>query len=464
MQNFNSNQRGIGRILFPLLLSALLLSVDSQAAGFAITENGAKELGIAFGGGGAIAEDGSTVWFNPAGMTRVGKTLQISANYVDPSFDFVDNGSAQLTAAGDQPLLPGASGSGSGGKSALVPNIYYVRPLSERLYFGLGLNAPFGLATEYEPGWIGRYQAVKSEITTFNLNPALAFRLSDQISIGAGININYIEAELTNAIDFAAICAAAAGAICPNNSVPGQGQFDGFVRNKADDTSIGTNIGVLWSPSEATRISIAYRSQINHSLTGAVDFSEPSTLGGFEALGPLGSALGATFADGRISSSVSLPDTAAVSIFHQLSDKVAVMGDITWTDWADIPELRISFDNPLTPAAAEALNWKDAWRFSTGVVVDLNDRWTLRSGYAYDESPVPNAASRTSRLPDNDRQWFSFGVSHRVSKELSIDAGYAHLFIDDTAIARLGSTANVLSGKFNSDANILSLQLNYALN
>jgi long-chain fatty acid transport protein len=141
---------------------------------------------------------------------------------------------------------------------------------------------------------------------------------------------------------------------------------------------------------------------------------------------------------------------------------VSLVGDLSWTDWADIPELRLEFSNPLAPRSAETLNWDDSWRISAGVVVDLNERWTVRSGYAYDESPVPDAATRTSRLPDNDRQWLALGVSHRFSPAITVDLGYAHLFIRDTAIARLGSTASLLDGTFDSAADVVSLQVNYA--
>jgi long-chain fatty acid transport protein len=459
MPDLPSRRRIPGRSLLALLLSQFLLLGQAQASGFAIAENSAKELGVAFAGGSAIAEDGSTVWFNPAGMTRLGSTFQFSTHYIDPTFDFDDTGSAQLLPNGEI-QLDGSRASG-GGEPAIVPNMYYVRPLSERLYFGLGLNAPFGLTTKYDPNWIGRYQAVKSEIATLNVNPAIAYVVNEHLSVGAGLNINYMQAELTNAIDFAAICAAAAGGPCPNGSIPGQGMYDGFVINEADDTSVGVNVGLLWSPAEDTRIGLAYRSQINHSLTGEATFSAPAALGGFDALGPLGLALGAAFADSDITADVSLPDTASVSVFQRLFHNISVVGDVSWTDWADIPALRVEFTNPAAPQSAEVLNWNDSWRLSAGLIVDLNERWTVRSGYAYDESPVPDAAVRTSRLPDNDRQWLALGVSHRFSEAITVDVGYAHLSIRTAAIARLGSTANLLDGRFDSDADVVSLQVNY---
>lgn len=457
------HHRVIFQLLSVLILGALLAAADVFAAGFAVNENSARQLGLAFAGGSAIADDGSTVWSNPAGMYRVGKTLQVTGSYINPRFDFSNDGSVQNTPLGDLPLLPMSSGTGGGGTTAIVPTVFYVRPLSDHWFLGIGLNAPFGLTTEYESNWIGRYHAVKSEIVTINLNPSIAYRINSQFSVGAGINVNYMDAELTNAVDFAAVCGSLVNAVCPNGSIPGQGQFDGFVRNSADDTSFGFNIGMMWSPSEMTRVGLAYRSEITHSLTGTVDFSEPSTLGGFAALGPLGSALGATFADGVNSSRVTLPDSASLSLFHQVSEKLALVGDVTWTDWADIPELRITFENPLTPVGVEPLNWHDSWRAAVGLILNLNDRWTMRGGYAYDESPVPGPADSTPRLPDNDRQWLAMGVSHRFGNAITVDLGYAHLFVSDTKIARHEATGGVLNGTYSSDADILSLQFNYAI-
>lgn len=453
----------IAQFLSVLILGALLAVTDVLAAGFAINENSAKQLGLAFAGGSAIADDGSTIWSNPAGMYRVGETLQVTGSYVNPRFDFISDGSVQHTPVGNLPLLPTSSEAGGGGTSAVVPAFFYIRPLSDRWFLGIGLNAPFGLTTEYEANWIGRYHAVKSEIVTINLNPSIAYRLNDQFAVGAGINVNYFDAELTNAVDFAAVCGSVVDALCPNGSVPGQGEFDGFVKNTADDTSIGFNVGIMWFPSEVTRVGLAYRSEIKHSLSGTVDFSEPSSLGGFAALGPLGQALGATFADGANSSRVILPDSASLSLFHQLSGKMALVGDVTWTDWADIPELRITFENALTPVGVEPLNWHESWRAAAGIILTLNDRWTVRAGYAYDESPVPSSADSTPRLPDNDRQWLAFGVSHRFSGAVTMDLGYAHLFVRDSTISRLEATGGVLNGTYSSDADILSLQFNYTL-
>ena len=456
---------GRTRILAAAVFGAALAHhAPAGASGFALTEHGAQGTGNAFAGGGAVAEDASAAWFNPASITRLATQVQASGHVIAPSFEFTDAGSVQVIGAGAIALLPTAPGIDAGDKIALVPNLYYVRKLDDRFSFGLAINAPFGLATEYDRNWKGRYQAIESEIIDLNVNPSIAYKVSSAFSIGAGVSVNYIDATLSNAIDFAAVCAGLAGGACPNGAVPGQGAFDGFVENTADDISFGFNLGLFYEPTANTRLSLAYRSRINHKLDGQARFNAPTTLGGFAALGPvLGGGLAATFANTGITAGVSLPETFSISVYHKVHPKVGLMGDFTRTNWSTLPELRILFDRPGAAGgpAVETFNWKDTWRFAVGANYYHSNTLTFRTGIAYDETPVPNAASRSPRLPDNDRLWLSFGASYRVNDKLSADVGYAHLFVDDTPIRRTGSTGNVLIGNYESSADLFSLQVNY---
>jgi len=447
-----------------LLAAGLSAAGQAHAAGFALTENSAQGMGNAFAGGGAVAEDASAAWFNPASITRLDSQFQASGHIIAPSFEFTDQGSVQVIGAATVPLLPGAPTVDAGDKIGLVPNLYYVRRIDERMSVGLAINAPFGLATEYDSDWKGRYQAIESEIINLNVNPVIGYRISDVISVGAGVSANYIDAKLTNAIDFAAVCAAAAGGACPNGAVPGQGAFDGFVRNDADDISFGFNLGVFFEPSPDTRLSLAYRSQINHKLDGKAKFTTPTTLGGLAALGPLGGGLAASFAGDGIEAGVSLPASFSASAYQKVHPKLGLMLDLTWTNWSTIPQLLIVFDRPTTAgtgSSVEPLNWTNTWRLGFGANYYHSDRLTLRTGFAYDETPIPDAASRTARLPDQDRVWLAVGASYRINDRLSADAGYAHLFVRDTPIRRTGSTGNVLIGEFESDADLFSLQVNW---
>lgn len=434
----------------------------AYSGGISITEMSAKGLGTAFASGGAAAEDASTQWFNPASMTQLERSLMASASLVAPRFDYTDAGSVQAVGPMSLPLLPNAPGRRDGGSSSVVPSIFYNQPAGESLHLGIGVNAPFGLATEYGDSWRGRYQAVRSEITDINLNPALAWTLSEHWSVGAGISINYVEAELTNAVDFAAVCAAAAGGVCPNGAVPGQGQFDGFVRSEGDDFSYGFNLGVLWH-TDRTRVGVAYRSEIDHDLDGTTDYQHPGSLGGFTALGPeLGGALATQFADSDIRAPLTLPDSAAFSISHKLGRWTAV-ADITWFDWSDLSEVRIRPDEPGARTLTEPLQWEDTVRVAGGAIMEVSQRWTLRFGAAFDESPVPDARMRSARVPGSDRVWVAAGASYELTEDWTVDAGYAHLFVDDPKIRRESATGNTLIGSFDTAADVFSVQMNLSL-
>lgn len=433
-------------------------------------------MGNAFAGGGAVAEDASSVWFNPASMTRLPDQAQVGAHLIEPTFEFSDSGSTQ--AGSPAALLAGTRATDDGGERAVVPNLYYVRNLIEdRLYFGLALNVPFGLATKYPSDWKGRYHAIESEIRTFNLNPSLAWRFNDWLSIGAGVSAQYIDAKLTSAIDFTAVCASTGTGLEGQLSLPagtlsstctgiargpGQGGNDGHTENKADDISFGYNVGVMVEPDQRTRLTVGYRSEVNHELDGKVRFDVPARIA---TNATLDAAVRRAFADGGISVAADLPQQVAVSAYHRFHERWAIMGDATWTDWSSIPELRIVYDNPTTTGdgvAIENLQWDSAWRLSAGLQHYYNDRVTLRAGFAWDQSPVHDPTLRTPRLPDNDRWWIALGGSFElVPRKVSLDVGYARLEIPDTVIARSNDTRATLNGTYSSHSDILSAQLSW---
>lgn len=443
-------------------LAGLLVVAYSQqgaAAGFAVLEQSAKRMGSAYAGAGAVADGAGSVWYNPASAPEVGQALEVGVHYIDPSFEFSDPVASDPVAAA--PLLFNSRQTDDGGQSAVVANISYTGPLSEQWYAGVTLNVPFGLATDYRDDWVGRYQALESRIDSINLNPFIAYRFDDNWSAGFGINVNYTEVSLSRAIDFAAVCAGLVGGLCPNGAIPGSGSFDGEVETEGDDTGTGYNLGLLWSPGDDTRVSVAYRSEIDLDLEGDGDFSNPTALGGFTALGPvLGGGLNATFADSDIQADLTLPDTFSLALFQRLNPRTALLADVTWTGWSSVDEIRIDFENPLTPTAVEPLQWDDTMRYSLGLRYEPSDSWTVYTGVAYDESPVPNERLRSPRLPDNDRTWLAFGASKTLTPQASMDISYSHIFIDDTDIVWERPGGDLISGQYESTANNLSLSFN----
>ena len=461
------------------LVAALSLAAGStaQAAFFQLAENSPAGMGNAFAGGAASAHDASTVWYNPAGLTLLkGQELVAGGYYIAPSIkaDRVNASTAAFPAVPFPPPYAAGSSTISGGKggdageSALVPNFYYAHQHSDRLRFGLGVNVPFGLATDYANDWAGRYHADRSEIATLNINPALAYKVSEVFSIGAGLNYQQLDATLTQAVDFGSICAAVAlqagnpALLC---GAQGSQASSGKAKVEADDDAWGYNLGFLWNLGPSTRLGVHYRSKLEYDLEGDFDVNQPSGV----TVSPV--VIGATgLVDSDAKADVTLPATLSLSAFTQLTPTWAVMGDITRTYWSDLPELRIEFDSAQNDSLV-TLDLKDVNRYSLGATYSPSGAWLYRAGIALDKSPTPNAEVRTPRLPDQDRLWLSFGAGYKPSDKLQFDIAYTYILVDDAKVEkRAGSLAapdentfrGNLSARYEASTQLLSAQARWS--
>ncbi|MEQ8165311.1 MAG: outer membrane protein transport protein [Alphaproteobacteria bacterium] len=435
-----------------LVIAGLTLTTNARAAGFAVAENSAKGLGRAFAGAAAVADDASTVFFNPAGMTYLDGINAMGAfHLILPNSEFTNNGSTVSPLLGGAPLTGGAKTSAS--NPLTVPNLFASYQMNDRLWVGMGLNAPFGLETEYGAGWVGRYQALRSELITINFNPAVAYRVTDWLSVGAGASVQYAEAELSNAIDFGSVClgSGVAPATCAGAGLTPQAA-DGSANVEGNDTSFGYNLGLIVEPVANTRLGLHYRSKISHELEGVASFNVPAAAAFLTA--------GGNFQGSTARAKATMPETAAISVVHQYSDKISVMADATWTHWSRFETLTVQIDNAASQEIVQPEDWDNTWRYSAGVEYDSLEQWALRAGVAWDESPV-KTGFRTPRIPDADRWWGSVGGSWRWSDLLTIDAGFTHIAVSDAPVNQTGSTGDVLRGAFkNTTIQILSLQGN----
>ncbi|MDO8825215.1 OmpP1/FadL family transporter [Methylophaga sp.] len=409
-------------------------SSSAGAAGYALIEQSVTGLGRAFSGSTAVADDASTIFFNPAGLTNLSrKEMNMGVNLISPRAEFSDRGSN----ANGTPLS-GGNGNNAG-ELAMVPNFYYAHPLNDTTVVGIGVGAPFGLVTDYGDNWQGRYHAIRSDLLTININPSIAFKTTEKLSLGFGINLQYIDLELSQAANFGALTGASQ-------------QNDGRVRLTADDWSWGYNLGMTYQFTDATRLGISYRSKISHELTGDGEFRIPQNVSG--------QAAAAGFQDGKISGRVTLPESASIALHHQLNSRWAVMADASWTRWSRFEELRINSDvDRLNSVKAE--DWENSMRYGLGLEYQANERWSWRTGVAYDETPVPNAQRRTPRIPDSDRTWLSLGASYYYSDNIILDAAYTHMFMKDTSIDDTDSNGNQLVGRYKNSVDIVAVQLRW---
>ena len=305
------------------ILGATVAGGRAEASGYALREQSATALGNAFAGATAGAEDPSYMFFNSAALGKLdGYGASLSLSYVAPRSE-VDDASAS-TVVGSP--IGGRDSVGDIGEDALIPAFYLTAPVGDRVRLGLAVTTPFGLATDYPDGWVGRYHAVDSELRTYNINPALAVRVTDWLSLGVGFQAQYADGELTNAVDF--------GTIGAGFSIPGAipGGQDGFARLTGDDWAFGYNAGLLAEPVHGTRLGVAYRSEVEHRLDGDVDFTS-DTAGIAAALRTVGA-----FADSDAHLDVDTPATLSFGVHQAVGGKVAVMAEATWTDWSTIEE------------------------------------------------------------------------------------------------------------------------------
>ncbi|MHB8534588.1 MAG: OmpP1/FadL family transporter [Sulfuricaulis sp.] len=460
------DQNTFSRRLLPhfIVLSLGIIPGTVAAAGFSLIEQSGSGMGNAFAGGAAFTDDASAQYFNPASMMELnGSQFSVAAHDIRPSSRPSD-ATAKVTTLG------GISYTGStdnGGVNAIVPNLYFVSDLNPQTKFGLGITVPFGLSTDYSNDWIGRYHGIKSSIETININPAIAFKVNDRLSVGGGVSAQYIKAELTSAIDSASIClgAQATGSVpagtCAGvglGTTPGNSAVDSYAKIKGDNWGYGFNLGLLFKPMEGTRIGAAYRSSVKQKLTGDATFTRSTAFNTF--LNAVSSKAFVTTSD---SANLNLPAILSVSAVQAVGPKLEVMGDVTWTQWNKFKQLRVTYGNAAQPDSVTTEDWRNTLRYSVGLSYKMNDRMKLRSGVAYDQTPIPDDAHRTVRLPDSNRTWLAFGLNYAANQQMSVDAGYAHLFMQDSHVNNTteAAIAENLQATYKSNVNILSVQLNY---
>lgn len=423
------------RLFHVSLLSAtciLGLTAGAHAAGFYIQEQSVKGLGYAFAGSVTSIDDASTIYFNPAGMTKLDRAqVNAGVHLLLPNADLDNNGSTfdfNGAAPGGVAAISGGDGGNPYGPSP-VPNLYGVMPIIEdTLWAGIGVSAPFGLASKYDAGWFGRFDSTKTELKVINIAPTVAVKATDWLSVGAGIDIQYADAELKQ---------AASNVISEGESTL-----------KGKDWTVGYNIGLTVKPIESTEIGAHYRSGITHELDGSIKLTGITT--GF---GLANFDIGGT-------ADLDLPDMATFGIAHQLTPQLRLMGQATWFGWSNFEDITATDENG-TERSSVPQNYQNTWAFAIGAEYDLNDMWTVRGGYQYDETPTTDEF-RTSRTPDGDRNWFSLGATYHLNENIDLDLAATYIDVAEGTInVSRNSNLNQTVAETDGQVGILAIGLNY---
>lgn len=372
----------------------------AQAGGLAVREQSTSAQGSSFAGS-AAGYDLSSGFWNPAafGIAGWGLTTESHAALILPSGDVTSNSPGGLPDSAEL------------GKIALVPASYAAYRFNKDLVLGLSINSPFGLTTKPDPFvWDGSFVAQTSKVFTANVSPTLSYQIAPGLFIGAGAQLEYAKLTLKFATGLTSTAALEAD----------------------DDLAVGFTAGVLWQPSKSTSIGLGFRSSLTHDLEGSA-----SGL----AIVPLPVAL-----------SLETPEIATLSIRQAIAPHTRLLGTIEWTNWSRFDAIPV---NGL--GATIEGHWHDGWLYSVGLEHDVNQKLTVRTGVAFEKSPIQNATERLLQVPDSDRWWVSGGATYKWSEKISLDFAYTHVFFDEAAINRAPLAGGApFTGTVDQSADIIS--------
>ncbi|KGQ69787.1 membrane protein [Chelonobacter oris] len=411
----------------------------ASAAAFQLVEVSTSGLGRAYAGDAAIAENASVVAVNPALMTQFKRPeISVGAIYIDPDVNL--KGTIH-TPRGDvnadqKNIAP----------NAIIPNIYYIHPLNDRVAVGGGINVNYGLMTEFPDSYNAGFYAGKTDLTAINFNLSGAYRLNDNWSFGLGLNAVYADALIERNL----------GINSQNFPQLNLSNSTTAARLEGKEWGYGWNAGVVYEFNEDNRIGVAYHSHVDIDFKGDYSNQLPLVFNNIPQLVDLRATNGAVI-PGQLT--LKLPSYWEVAGYHKLTGKFAVHYSYKWTRWSRFQSLQAT-DSDGQTLFHKAEKFKDASRIALGVSYDVNDKLTLRTGIAYDETPVPENYFSIS-IPDADRTWYSVGATYQFTPNLSMDIAFTHLKASKNTFRE--QEPNKLPATFtaSSTANLYGLALNY---
>ena len=424
-----------------LVLTGVAAAVSTAyAAGFQLTEQSSLGLGRAYAGAGIVGDDLSAVHYNPAGMTLLeGTRFQAGGTWIALNADY-----------------NGKYGDSENGrlKGQMIPAGYVTHQVNDKIWLGFAMTVPFGMGTEYDRNWSQSQRGTNAKIYTFDMNPNIAWKVNDFLSVGAGVSVQYAKAEL-------------------GMGMKEPGIYSGHGKVEADSWDWGFNLGIMISPTDKLRFGLAYRSAIEHDAEGDLKLSNVSS----SAL-PFLNYLNGENLD--MTTSIKTPDTVMLTGTWEATDQLRLSGLIRWANWSNFDELKLENEIPsglgsLVPDPYKPLlskfsevsiqnDWQDTWLFSVGADYKINSAFTVRGGIAYETSPIDDQSTRMAVIPDTDRVWLSLGASWHATKDLQFDVGATYLMgVGDTDLySATKEDGGTKVGKYDSlDAYLIGAQMQY---
>lgn len=411
------------KVLTLTALGVVLLSSTAMASGFHLREQSAAAQGNAFAGATAGAENISYTYFNAAGLTRhKGTQINLGASYIAP-----EAAAKNVRVVKDDDGSLGARGSDVHNivHAAVSPNITVSHQINDKSFLGLAINTPYGMITKYDQEWIGSDHGITSDLKTATITPMFAYKATDKLSLGVGMQIQYVWAHLTNSKKPAIKHVTADG----------------------DALDFGYQLGALYEFNENTRLGVGYRSQVRHKLKGDMK-----------------ATMNIPLLNQDISAKLDTPAMLSIGAHHDINDKWAVMAEYQRVFWSSFKNLTFVGDklNNGSNISQVKENWRDTNFWSLGTSYQMDNQWKLRLGIAYDQSAV-RLQHRTPRIPDSDRIWYSVGLGYQYNDKLSFDAGYTYIKAHKAKMNTLytGNPGNHVSADYTNSVQIFALSVNY---
>jgi long-chain fatty acid transport protein len=417
------------------LICALAASGSAHASGFQVRETSGTLQGSSFAGMSTLSTDASTMFYNPGTVGQYDETsYSVGASLIIPV------AKAKNIEASNGALTNIATSGGSYkdmAQDALVPNAHAVWKLKDQLNLGISITSPWGLVTDNDSDFAGRFFGTTSKIKSVNIKPVLAYRFDNGLSIGAGPQIQHLDASLSRAVP--ALGGPAA---------EGNGKISG------DDLAFGWSAGINWQILSDTRIGVAYNSEIKHNLEGDIKFDSAAK------------SLATPYTDRNATAKVTTPEAIAFGVSHDLSDQWTVMADAQWTNWNSIGNLVFQYDgltnalNANSGSTVESYNWGTSWFGAIGARYQYDENWSFTGGVAYDETPI-KTRNRNVRLPDSSRYWTSIGASYKVAEWADVSLGYTHVFANEARVDHQDANLGNFAADYEASVDIIALQANF---
>jgi long-chain fatty acid transport protein len=393
-----------------LALSAIAVSGAASAGGFYIQEQSAAGVGRAQAGNVAAADDASTIYFNPAGMTQLpGVQLDNGIDLIVPDASLTDLGTTEHSPVSPS-SKPGGGNGGNPGSATPIPDFFLSAQIpDQQVWLGLGVTAPFGFASKFEQDSFARYDSIDSFVETIDIAPTIAIKFNDWLSFGLGLDEQYAYVKLRSAVPDA----LAAGG--PSIATDGRLTLTGHT------WSTGFNGGLLITPEPGTKIGLSYRYGITHNIRGSLTVANlPGVLSAANQQVPGTAAL-------------NLPDIVQAGISQALTPDLTLLGEFDYYTWSNFQQIAIHTNSPTLGNLITAENYRDTYSFALGAEYQLDSQWKLRAGIKYDQTPTVDAF-RDTRVPDGDRYWLATGFHYAFNDHIGIDGSYAHIFVEDSNI------------------------------